>query len=110
MAPGVRRRFDLISAHTVAMLLLLLLLTMTMTVVTAALTGATRYTNQFAVRVAGGDHGQADRVARRHGFVNRGQVSVVCFIPDGIITIVYIILLYLSMDWFIRNFQQVDRF
>lgn len=44
----------------------------------ADIDAATHYTNQFAVRVAsvGGDHGlQADRVARKHGFLNRGQVS-----------------------------------
>jgi len=45
----------------------------------AEIAGAAHYTNQFAVRVAGigGDHGQqADRVAKKHGFLNRGQVSV----------------------------------
>lgn len=46
---------------------------------TAAVTnsGAAHYTNQFAVRVAGAgdDRGQADRLAKKHGFVNRGQVS-----------------------------------
>lgn len=54
--------------------------TLLMTMATTA--GVTaHYTNQFAVRVAGADgaHDRADRVARKHGFINRGQVSV----PDG---------------------------
>ncbi|KAJ3596969.1 hypothetical protein NHX12_003369 [Muraenolepis orangiensis] len=32
------------------------------------------YTNTWAVRIAGGD-GEADRVARKHGFINHGNVG-----------------------------------
>lgn len=82
MALEVRRRFETMGVHTIAMavlmMLLLLLLPTTKTFIgVACLSDPTRYTNQFAVRVAGGDQaGQADRVARKHGFINRGQVSV----------------------------------
>ncbi|VVC36833.1 Hypothetical protein CINCED_3A020314 [Cinara cedri] len=43
----------------------------------AAASDAAHYTNQFAVRVAGAgdDRGQADRLAKKYGFVNRGQIG-----------------------------------
>jgi len=76
MAPNAHRhrRLDPVGPTAV----MLLLLPVWMAAVTADIDAAAHYTNQFAVRVAsaGGDHGQqADRVARKHGFLNRGQVS-----------------------------------
>lgn len=59
------------------------LITLLVIVAVAATANAEHYTNQFAVRVAavaGGaaDPGRvADRVARKHGFVNRGKVSLI---------------------------------
>lgn len=53
-------------------LLLLLLLS------TALAADGAHFTNQFAVRVAGAGQA-ADRVAAKHGFVNRGQVGIVLF-------------------------------
>lgn len=75
MVPNARRGYDRMG-HTAAKMfpppMLVLLLLMVTTFVRAE-----HYTNQFAVRVSGGDRdGQADRVARKHGFINRGQVSV----------------------------------
>lgn len=91
MAPNVRRRFDPTTAARLLLPLppppLLLLLLTTVVAATAAAAAESssmaavpaRYTNQFAVRVAGsggGDvHERADALARKHGFVNRGQVS-----------------------------------
>ncbi|KAF0772946.1 proprotein convertase subtilisin/kexin type 6-like [Aphis craccivora] len=75
MAPNVHRHRRLLGL-TAAMLLVLI------PVWLVTVDGAAHYTNQFAVRVAGvgGDHGlQADRVARKHGFLNRGQVSSTLF-------------------------------
>ncbi|XP_027840816.2 uncharacterized protein LOC114122374 isoform X2 [Aphis gossypii] len=71
MVPNARRHCRLL-VPTAAMLLLLV------PVWLAAVDGTAHYTNQFAVRVAAvaGDHGlQADKVARKHGFLNRGQIG-----------------------------------
>ncbi|XP_016662865.1 proprotein convertase subtilisin/kexin type 6-like [Acyrthosiphon pisum] len=68
------RRLDPVGPTAV----MLLLLPVWLAAVTADIDAAAHYTNQFAVRVAsvGGDHGQqADRVARKHGFLNRGQIG-----------------------------------
>lgn len=58
----------------------LLMVLVSAAVAATAVASAEHYTNQFAVRVAaadGADRGRtADRVARKHGFVNRGKVSV----------------------------------
>lgn len=87
MAPNARRRFDPTGStapQPTPLLLLLLASTAAAAVASASTSASTsaaapaRYTNQFAVRVAGfgGDvHTQADALARKHGFVNRGQVS-----------------------------------
>ncbi|XP_050425333.1 neuroendocrine convertase 1-like isoform X2 [Adelges cooleyi] len=73
MAPNAHHR-QWPTTTVAAMLLLLPILVLLVEQVASAVPGANKYTNQFAVRVAG-DVGQADRLAKKHGFVNRGQIG-----------------------------------
>lgn len=95
MTPNARRRFDPTGCSTALLPPQLLFLLFTTAAVASSSSAAAvdaspsaaaasaHYTNQFAVRVAGFTgggsdddvHARADALARKHGFVNRGQVS-----------------------------------
>ena len=65
--------------HTGALLLLLHLPLKTLgahraTVAASSSTAAGTYSNSWAVHITGGAH-EAERIARKHGFVNHGNVS-----------------------------------
>lgn len=77
--PAATNAMTLAAAAMVVVLAAVVLAAVVLADAAAAVTSAdaAHYTNQFAVRVAGAgdDRGQADRLAKKHGFVNRGQVS-----------------------------------
>lgn len=79
--PIVRCHFHSVrSVVAISLLPTSVMLTIIITIVlTATSVYSAQYTNEFAVRVAGGNIKHADRLARKHGFINRGQVSVLLY-------------------------------